>query len=128
MVDQNYSRDRRRKKRLKFIEMLGGKCVSCGSTKNLEFDHINSDDKSLQISRHLNNQDDIIQPELNKIQLLCSKCHKTKTKDKNDYALPPAQHGSITMYKSYGCRCPECKQASQDYYQWQKVKKQAYAR
>lgn len=34
-------------KRYKLIQQLGGKCAICGSTENLEFDHIDSTENHL---------------------------------------------------------------------------------
>lgn len=40
------------------IQQLGGKCVICGNTENLQFDHINSSEKSFGISSHIQNSID----------------------------------------------------------------------
>ena len=61
------------------IEMLGGKCVRCGATERLHFDHINPLEKSFDIGRSLDNSMDKLEPELAKCQLLCPKCHLDKT-------------------------------------------------
>ena len=67
-------------KRNKLIQKLGGHCVMCGSTENLEFDHINSSDKSFGVGAHMQYGEDHLQPELDKCQLLCHNCHIQKTK------------------------------------------------
>ena len=41
-------RERRRKKRDILREHLGGKCVMCGTTENLQFDHIDASTKSFE--------------------------------------------------------------------------------
>ena len=75
---QNYDGNRQY-----LIDKLGGQCVSCGTTDNLEFDHINPLDKSLDITHKLTLKNayqlEEVLEELNKCQLLCEQCHKNKT-------------------------------------------------
>ncbi len=62
-------------------EKLGGKCVKCGTTERLQFDHIYPKDKSFEITRKLlMNDREKFQEELDKCQLLCYNCHLEKTK------------------------------------------------
>ena len=68
---------RNRKNLLK--EKMGGKCVKCGATEHLQFDHINPSEKSYNISNNLHRKD--LDEELAKCQLLCSTCHLEKTKN-----------------------------------------------
>jgi 5-methylcytosine-specific restriction endonuclease McrA len=37
---RTYIKARRKVRRARLIELLGGQCVRCGSTDELEFDHI----------------------------------------------------------------------------------------
>ena len=57
--------------------------MSCGTTDNLEFDHINPLDKSLNITNKLTLKNayllEEVLEELNKCQLLCEQCHSKKT-------------------------------------------------
>ena len=63
------------------MEKLGGKCVKCGATERLEFDHIDPKNKSFCItSRLLMGDREKFQEELDKCQLLCYNCHLEKTK------------------------------------------------
>jgi 5-methylcytosine-specific restriction endonuclease McrA len=75
---QNYDENRQY-----LINKMGGQCVSCGTTENLEFDHINPLDKSLNITKKLTLKNayqlEEILEELNKCQLLCEQCHSKKT-------------------------------------------------
>jgi len=68
---------RRREKALKF---LGGICAICESAENLEFDHIDPEQKSFSISGFLTHAWVKVEPELKKCQLLCNTCHKEKNK------------------------------------------------
>ena len=58
--------------------MLGGKCVDCGTTKNLQFDHIDPSKKSFNISCVLSER---TLKELEKCELRCGNCHLEKTKN-----------------------------------------------
>ena len=73
---RNYDKNRRY-----FIDKLGGQCVSCGSTDNLEFDHINPLDKSFNVSKELTlknaYQPENLIEEMNKCQLPVSYTHLT---------------------------------------------------
>ena len=60
-------------------EKLGGKCISCGVTKNLEFDHIDDAKKEYNVSNAVRNTKEIFWEEVAKCQLLCVKCHNKKT-------------------------------------------------
>ncbi len=61
------------------IEYLGGKCVKCGATERLEFDHIKREGKKYEISAKLSYKFDNLKEELDKCQLLCAPCHLDKT-------------------------------------------------
>ena len=61
------------------IEYLGGKCVECGTTHNLQFDHIKREGKKYEITRKLTYKFDNLKEELDKCQLLCAPCHLQKT-------------------------------------------------
>ena len=85
-------KEERRKKRLQEMkDKLGNKCVKCGTTKNLQFDHIDPKTKCFNV----NPQDswEKTLPELYKCQLLCKLCHLEKTATV-DYG--------IIMEKKYG--------------------------
>lgn len=117
--DPNYMRDymraRRKARREKFIQLLGGKCVMCGSKENLEFDHLKPKKKEFDISNAKDAPEKIILKEVNKCQLLCRPCHMKKTRDKWEFGSKPAKHGSLWRYKRYKCRCKKCKKAMSDY-------------
>jgi len=61
------------------LEYLGGKCVKCGTTHNLQFDHIKREGKKYEITRKLTYKFDTLKEELDKCQLLCAPCHLDKT-------------------------------------------------
>jgi RNA polymerase subunit RPABC4/transcription elongation factor Spt4 len=69
------------------MEYLGGKCINCGSTINLEFHHIDPETKLFNITDRCKrstaqngwkNTPEMFN-EINKCQLLCNKCHSILT-------------------------------------------------
>ncbi len=55
-----------KKKKAICVEYLGGKCVKCGSTERLEFDHIDRTTKKYNITRKVDKTFDNLKEELNK--------------------------------------------------------------
>ena len=72
-------RKQHKEKRAICLEYLGGKCVVCGTTHNLQFDHIKREGKKYNIARKLSYKFDNLKEELDKCQLLCVPCHLKKT-------------------------------------------------
>lgn len=94
-----YMRNRYHARKAKAIERLGGRCVSCGSTEALEFDHIDPALKSFDVLERWSIAAVRFLAEVDKCQLLCETCHKTKHE---------AQHGTLARYSHHGCRCEDC--------------------
>jgi hypothetical protein len=105
IVAKNKARKHERRARL--IEMLGGKCVRCGVTKRLEFDHVDSKTKQFVVCSDLSRPWDELVEEALRCQLLCRPCHKEKGAE--DRPEPP--HG-LYRYTDYGCRCDVCRAAN----------------
>ena len=78
---RKYSKTYYRQRRSELLNRLGGECVICGSTENLEFDHVDPNTKSLSIGKLLSYSKETVDEELKKCQLLCKECHKAKTKE-----------------------------------------------
>lgn len=114
MVDAEYHKNRRSKRKNKLLALLGGKCAICGSKENLQFDHKDPKHKKFHISRRVTSPEESIIDELKKCQLLCKSCHHQKTLENQEYGLE-SEHGTIWKYKR-GCRCDLCKKAISDYY------------
>ena len=101
----------RRAKRRKFFEsLLGGACVNCQATKQLEFDHVIPEDKSFNLATSCMEYSlETILPELQKCQLLCRSCHIRKTI--SDRGFNVERHGTPGMYSNRGCRCSDCRKS-----------------
>lgn len=107
---REYYRNRRRSGKEYALKKLGEKCVQCGSTERLEFDHVDLSTKSYNISHLYEKSKELLDAELLKCQLLCSKCHKAKTG--RDYTY--LDHGKGMSGKK-GCMCTLCKEARAAY-------------
>jgi hypothetical protein len=77
---REYSRQYYHKRKQDMIDKLGGKCAICGSTNNLQFDHVDAYSKSFSIGKLLNYSKKTVEAELSKCQLLCCDCHLHKSK------------------------------------------------
>lgn len=108
---------KRAETKAKAIDLLGGVCVSCGSQDRLEFDHMKNDRESVSrcISQMLSNSWKSILLELKKCQLLCKKCHVSKSLVTRGFSITP-KHGTLSTYVNYKCRCDKCKSYNTLYY------------
>lgn len=88
-------------KRNELISQLGGKCVMCGSTTNLEFDHKDKNTKCLDISKHMQYSTEYLYPQLQKCQLLCNTCHIRKTKQAKDNKTKIDKDIALDICKEY---------------------------
>jgi 5-methylcytosine-specific restriction endonuclease McrA len=109
MPTKEYMREYRQKRKELALNMLGEKCVKCGSKEDLHFDHITPKGKVNEISSMLTNKFEEFIEEVNKCQLLCYGCHVEKTKEEGDYLTnrKPWQHG-VSGYVNQKCRCEIC--------------------
>jgi hypothetical protein len=87
-----------------------GQCRFCGSSIDLEVDHIDPLTKvSHRIWSWSKQRRDA---ELAKCQPLCKKCHREKSISAISLKI---NHGTHSGYAYYGCRCDECKRAHAQY-------------
>ena len=89
-------RDWARRQVEKLKELLGGKCVECGTTEELEFDHLEPRDyesRKLEWSHRIS----IYRREIaeGKIQLLCKPCNSRKGKPVVAAHAPPHRLWSL---------------------------------
>jgi len=73
-------REDRKEKLDKLRAHLGGQCVGCGTTHNLQFDHIDRTQKSFNISLNRDKPYEELLQEVKKCQLLCKECHIIKSR------------------------------------------------
>lgn len=104
----------REKRRSWAVESLGGKCIRCGATADLQFDHIDPLSKVLPIGKMLNARAEVFLAELQKCQLLCEPCHRDKTREPGGMKHQ-AQHGTSGMYNGHRCRCDACRLWKREY-------------
>ena len=118
---RNYMRNRYHSRRQRLLKELGGKCVSCGSRKDLQFDHKNKKKKTMRMADVHSVSDARLKEELKNIQLLCRKCHHEKSHKAWDFSTPKPRHGTYWMYRKHGCRCNKCTKAyHESVKQWRK--------
>lgn len=100
--------DRYYRRKAEAIEVLGGKCVRCGSVEDLEFDHIDPSTKISTIGKLASTaSEEKLWTEVAKCQLLCKACHKEKSKQE-DGQRRPITHGKYHAAYRYKCHCIEC--------------------
>ena len=74
----------RKQMRLEAINHLGGKCETCGTTENLQFDHIDLKDgeKKRELRKQgkwrdkIQSKAHLLKDENKNVRLLCKNCHK----------------------------------------------------
>lgn len=96
-----YMKRRYHQRRAEALETLGGKCVICGTTEDLEIDHIDADDKEIPLNKMWSIAKARFLQELDKCQLLCKEHHKEKSRtDMSRKALrreARKRHGPVTQ-------------------------------
>lgn len=110
--NKEYLNARYESQRQTFYTMLGGKCVVCGTTEDLQIDHIDWVYKSFAVGALWPKKNlPAVYKELKKCQLLCELHHIQKTKsDKIEYiAIQPGfVHGTVYAWMKKKCRCSIC--------------------
>jgi 5-methylcytosine-specific restriction endonuclease McrA len=102
-----YMLRRYHERRERAIAYLGGVCVRCGSTSDLQIDHKDPATKEVDLT-NAGVPNGRYWKEIEKCQLLCAPCHKAKS----DAELTTRMHGSRAMYRRGQCRCPRCRGAN----------------
>lgn len=109
-------------RRAKMVKMLGSVCTRCGTSENLEFNHIDPTLKEFNILNIWDGPWSKILEELEKCELLCHIHHLEATQEqwKSGQLVPqvPATaftHGTARMYSESKCRCADCREAKKLY-------------
>jgi hypothetical protein len=109
-----YVLERYRRRKASAIAQLGGKCKRCGSTDDLQFDHIDRANKSFTLGRVLAGiAESKLQEELKKCQLLCLPCHQDKTIQELGQRKAKGEHGRPSTYRY--CHCEVCRAGMRAY-------------
>lgn len=114
---KEYQQRRREERRVYAVNKLGGKCINCGTTENLEFDHIipiNTNIHGRRISELLTASKSRLDKELELCQILCEECHKLKTafEDRTHASLT---HGTLSAVRYCKPICDDCKDVRNKY-------------
>ena len=85
--EHHYALIKERKQRNKewALEELGNKCVECGATERLEFDHITPNVGGKKVSQLYSNRKQL-EEEVSKCVLRCVDCHKARTQKQTNLA------------------------------------------
>lgn len=104
VAQRAYQAEWRAARRKAWLE-ANGPCIKCGSWLHLEVDHV---DPTKKVSHNVWSWTaEKMAAELAKCQVLCSVCHKHKTRLQRVVMV----HGTRTMYEKHGCKCAPCRQA-----------------
>jgi len=101
---REYQREWIKRRRGNYIE--GKACQKCGAVSDLEIHHRNPSEKTEH--RIWSWTCERLEAELEKCDILCRGCH-------NEAHMASIQHGTLTTYKTHGCRCSECRAANAMY-------------
>lgn len=119
-----YMAERRSKRRNDLIKLFGGKCKTCGSTEELEFNHLDRTAKLFNLSGSaLDKSWQTILEEAAKCELVCNRCHLAYTREQyaageivpHNKNTAPYVHGTMRCYQETGCKCSPCKAAKKLY-------------
>lgn len=108
-----YMKKRYHERRAIVLKTLGGKCVVCKSTKDLEMDHVDPQKKSFNGTRMSGVSEKRFLEEIKKCQLLCDKHHTRKTVHDIGKKWAKGTHGTLSSYRY--CKCSICKKANSDW-------------
>lgn len=97
------------KLRAECIALLGGKCVDCGTTDRLEFDHMHRFGKKYTLGSIMLHSKKKREEELSKCVLRCTYCHSVKTSIESS-----VDHGGGLTGKR-NCYCTLCKPLKKEY-------------
>lgn len=106
---RQYMKDRYHRRRREAAEFLGGRCVDCGVTENLEFDHIDPKTKLFTLSKGWNRPEKEFWAEVRKCVLRCRPCHSERS-----WERASVPHGGGASGRR-NCSCAACRQRKREY-------------
>jgi hypothetical protein len=108
---RKYQKNRYHDRKKQAVDMLGGKCSVCSTTRGLELDHKNPDTKSFNVTKLWSVPEAEFKREVRKCKLLCKKHHRERTgkqREKGDVKSVPGK----TQYDSKGRKTKSRKTAA----------------
>lgn len=119
----DWKSDWRIRTRMWAVALLGGRCVTCGSLEDLQFDHVDAKTKVFAISVGIRDGygQARLKAELEKCQLLCSIHHEEKTRANGEHSggqnkIVNPSHGTAARYGGlFRCRCDLCRRWKVNY-------------
>jgi 5-methylcytosine-specific restriction endonuclease McrA len=119
---REYQLARYHRRRAAAIESLGGKCVECGTTDDLQVDHVDPETKEVENFKAWGRAEAAFWAEIKKCQLLCRRCHIAKTAKERRKEV----HGTWGMVRNRKCTCRECKDFVNAYQrEWKRKRKES---
>ena len=113
---RDYMAERYRARMAFAHERLGGKCAKCGSTDDLQLDHVDPSTKEFTIAKKAAGvSEERFLRELAKCQLLCKTCHNLKSIAETGKQPVGERHGTISMATHRRCRCEPCLEVRRKY-------------
>ena len=120
---RRYMMDRYYHRKNEALRALGERCVNCGSTEGLQFDHADPKKKAFSLWSRTTSKEKFLK-ELKKCQLLCRECHIKKTIEERGQKPARGTHGTLSAYPRCGPpKCNECRRAKREWFrEWRKKK------
>jgi arsenate reductase-like glutaredoxin family protein len=107
-----YQAERWKKRKLKAIELMGGKCINCGYCRNysaLEFHHKDPSQKDFDFNTGRRCSWDRLIQELKKCALLCSNCHREEHNPDMTFSGEKTESNpSLNRTLKPTGKCPSC--------------------
>jgi hypothetical protein len=126
--NRKYLNDRYADQKRTMFEYLGGECVVCGTTDDLEMDHRDWATKTRDVGRlwPWKRYDEMF-AELDQCQLLCGDHHLQKSKADwmEQNALKDFTHGTMYGWMKRKCECAPCYGAKRLYHAIRNAKRRA---
>lgn len=117
---RRYYRERRRQP---MIDYLGGKCVDCGTTNDLQFDHDDPATKLFDIKANMTLNNPKVRSELDKCVLRCRQHHREKTSRERAGNEDGFTHGSVYGWMKKKCECETCATAKRAWHDERNAKR-----
>ncbi len=121
--DPEYYRQAKIRQRQRMLNFLGGKCVLCASTDELQVDHIDPSKKKFSINSRMSLKNPDVIAELLNCQILCGSCHRLKTSGEQRGFT----HGTFYGWVNVGCSCEKCSEAKRTWYDDRNARRRALA-